>query len=110
MEKPLIALTMGDPCGVGPEIIVAALADPSLGQLCRPLVLGDRGALERAVAVTGLPVTIETVQDTGPLKTQPGVIYLRLTSVPPDAKPVLAHARGEDESAKPVHMDPVIGA
>jgi 4-phospho-D-threonate 3-dehydrogenase / 4-phospho-D-erythronate 3-dehydrogenase len=77
VEKPLIALTMGDPCGVGPEIIVAALADPSLGQLCRPLVLGDRGALERAVAVTGLPVSIETVQDTGPLKTQPGVIYLR---------------------------------
>ena len=68
---------MGDPSGIGPEIIVAALADPALGALCRPLVLGDRGALERAVAVTGLPLRIETVQDTGPLKTEPGVLYLR---------------------------------
>jgi 4-phospho-D-threonate 3-dehydrogenase / 4-phospho-D-erythronate 3-dehydrogenase len=68
---------MGDPSGIGPEIIAAALADPALTPLCRPLILGDRGALERALQVTGLPLTIETVQDTGPLKTQPGVLYLR---------------------------------
>lgn len=68
---------MGDPSGIGPEIIAATLADPSLGQLCRPVVLGDRGALERAVAVTGLPLLIETVLDTGPIRTRPGVIYLR---------------------------------
>ena len=68
---------MGDPSGVGPEIIAAALADPAITSLCRPLVLGDRGALERAVAVTGLALQIQTVHETGPLKTQPGVLYLR---------------------------------
>jgi len=68
---------MGDPSGIGPEIIAAALADPALGALCRPLVLGDRGALERAVALTGLPLAIQSVQDTGPLKREDGVIYLR---------------------------------
>jgi len=36
---------MGDPAGVGPEIIVKALSDPAVYQICRPLVLGDRGAL-----------------------------------------------------------------
>ena len=77
MERPVIAVTMGDPSGIGPEIIAAALADPSVTRLCRPLVLGDRGALERGVAVTGLPLSVETVLDTGPLKTQPGVLYLR---------------------------------
>ena len=36
---------MGDPAGVGPEIIVKALSDPALWGICRPVVLGDRGAL-----------------------------------------------------------------
>ncbi|MBU4447078.1 MAG: hypothetical protein KKD99_00735, partial [Proteobacteria bacterium] len=46
--KPILALTMGDPVGVGPEIIVKALVDARIYQVCRPLVLGDLGALERA--------------------------------------------------------------
>ena len=46
--KPILALTMGDPVGVGPEIIVKALADARTYQVCRPLVLGDLPALERA--------------------------------------------------------------
>jgi 4-hydroxythreonine-4-phosphate dehydrogenase len=36
---------MGDPAGVGPEIIVKALCDPIIFEVCRPVVLGDRGAL-----------------------------------------------------------------
>jgi 4-hydroxythreonine-4-phosphate dehydrogenase len=47
-ERPILALTMGDPVGVGPEIIVKALADAQIYQICRPLVLGDYPALERA--------------------------------------------------------------
>jgi 4-hydroxythreonine-4-phosphate dehydrogenase len=46
--RPLLALTMGDPVGVGPEIIVRALADAQIYKVCRPLVLGDLTALERA--------------------------------------------------------------
>jgi 4-hydroxythreonine-4-phosphate dehydrogenase len=46
--KPILALTMGDPVGVGPEIIIKALVDARIYQVCRPLVLGDLGALERA--------------------------------------------------------------
>ena len=42
---PIIGITMGDPAGVGPEIIVKALSDPAVRQICRPVVLGDRGAL-----------------------------------------------------------------
>jgi 4-hydroxythreonine-4-phosphate dehydrogenase len=36
---------MGDPAGIGPEIIVKALSDPKIYDLCRPVVFGDRGAL-----------------------------------------------------------------
>ncbi len=46
--RPILALTMGDPVGIGPEIIVKALADSQIYQVCRPLVLGDFPALERA--------------------------------------------------------------
>lgn len=60
MDKPLIAITMGDPAGVGPEIIVRALSAPDISNICRPLVLGDRGAMERAIAVTGVPLRLKT--------------------------------------------------
>ena len=46
--RPILALTMGDPVGVGPEIIVKALVDAGIYQVCRPLVIGDLRALERA--------------------------------------------------------------
>ena len=46
--RPILALTMGDPVGVGPEIIVKALVDARIYQACRPLVIGDLSALERA--------------------------------------------------------------
>ena len=46
---PLIAITMGDPAGVGPEIIATALSDSSLYQCCRPVVLGDPGILSSII-------------------------------------------------------------
>lgn len=45
-ERPVIGITMGDPAGIGPEIIIKALGDKYLFDLCRPLVLGDAGVLE----------------------------------------------------------------
>lgn len=44
---PAIAVTMGDAAGVGPEIIIRALAQPELYALCRPVVIGDAGHLRR---------------------------------------------------------------
>jgi 4-hydroxythreonine-4-phosphate dehydrogenase len=48
MTKPIIAVTMGDPAGIGPEVILKALADPVIKKLSRPLILGDWGVLQRA--------------------------------------------------------------
>ncbi len=45
---PLVAVPMGDPAGIGPEVVVKALAHPDLYHLCRPVVIGDARALERA--------------------------------------------------------------
>ena len=43
-DLPVIAVTMGDPSGIGPEVIVKALSDPAVYELCRPMVLGVPGA------------------------------------------------------------------
>jgi len=50
---PRIAVTMGDPAGIGPEIVVKALSRPEILSRCRPVVYGDEGLLRRAAAVVG---------------------------------------------------------
>lgn len=48
-DIPFIGITMGDPAGIGPEIIVKALADNSIYGLCKPVVLGDPEILSSAI-------------------------------------------------------------
>ena len=62
-DKPAIAITMGDPCGIGPEVVVKALADPRVYASCRPLVIGNTFAMRQAVQVTGLPLGIHETDD-----------------------------------------------
>jgi 4-phospho-D-threonate 3-dehydrogenase / 4-phospho-D-erythronate 3-dehydrogenase len=80
MTKPVIAITMGDPSGVGPEIIAMALAMPEIQGICRPLVLGDQAAMERALAVTGVPLRLELLPEGLPPKDSGGALYLRSLS------------------------------
>jgi 4-hydroxythreonine-4-phosphate dehydrogenase len=53
MKLPVIGITMGDPAGVGPEVVVKALAHGEVYDFCRPLVIGDRKRLDKAIAITG---------------------------------------------------------
>jgi 4-hydroxythreonine-4-phosphate dehydrogenase len=62
-ELPLLAITMGDPAGIGPEVVVKALASGELYTLCRPLVIGDAGILREAAAVSGLTTPIRSVDE-----------------------------------------------
>jgi 4-hydroxythreonine-4-phosphate dehydrogenase len=47
-NRPILAITMGDITGIGPEIIIKALSEPGLYDLCRPLIIGDLPALAAA--------------------------------------------------------------
>lgn len=47
-RKPIVGITMGDPAGTGPELTVKALADASIYNLCRPIVVGDCKVMEQA--------------------------------------------------------------
>jgi len=61
MPSPLIAITMGDPAGIGPEIIVKAMGVRTVFAQCRPLVLGDEGILSSTVRWSKTPVTIKRI-------------------------------------------------
>ena len=56
MDKPVIGITMGDPAGIGAEIIVKALSEKEFYRICLPLVIGEAGSLKRAA---------DLVKDTG---------------------------------------------
>ena len=52
-DLPLVAITLGDPAGIGPEVVLKALQHADVYARCRPLVLGDRRILERAAPWVG---------------------------------------------------------
>lgn len=53
-KKPLIAVTMGDPAGIGPEISVKALSDPSVAERTDSFIIGDSRALAEAARLAGM--------------------------------------------------------
>jgi len=73
-SRPIIAITMGDAAGVGPEIVVKALALEELYALCRPLVVGDAGVLTRARQMLGLRVDLHPIADVKAARFEPGSI------------------------------------
>jgi len=63
MKKPLIAVTLGDPAGIGPEIVVKTVADKDLFEEANCIVIGDAGVVEQAIGVTGVDLKVNCVED-----------------------------------------------
>lgn len=59
---PCVALAIGDPAGIGPEIVLKALMRPELRRLCRPMVVGDGDVLRLHAAAAGLALDINDDQ------------------------------------------------
>lgn len=51
-DAPIVAVTMGDPAGIGAEIAVKALTRPDIHRVCRPIIVGDAGVVADAVRFT----------------------------------------------------------
>ncbi len=93
--RPLLAITMGDPSGIGPEIVLKALAHAAVFARCRPLVIGDRRILERAAGWVGQSPAFDVVLEPAQGAYQPGrVTLLDLENAPPERIPV-----GEESGA-----------
>ena len=58
----MIGITMGDPTGIGPEIIVKALSEEDLFQSCRPIVFGDGNVISNTIGMLGLPAAVEVIE------------------------------------------------
>jgi 4-hydroxythreonine-4-phosphate dehydrogenase len=63
MARPVVAISLGDPAGIGPEIAVKVLSDPALYEVCRPLVVGYVDVLASAVAALGSSFAVRAIAD-----------------------------------------------
>jgi 4-hydroxythreonine-4-phosphate dehydrogenase len=85
MSKPVIAITMGDAAGVGPEVVVKALAGAAASLPFLPLVVGDAARLRRAADITGVQLRVNTVTSPEEAAYQPGTVdCLDLANIPED--------------------------
>lgn len=84
MERKRIAITMGDPAGIGSEIVVKALNEKSVYEKCIPVVVGDYEALKDAVRFSGINLRLKKVQAMGEAVGEFGAIeYINLNYLKP---------------------------
>ncbi len=84
-DAPPIAVTMGDPAGIGPEIISKTFAAAGFPSEGRALVVGDPSILERAAKLLGLALRVNAVSDPEEAAFEPGVVdVLAVGEVPED--------------------------
>jgi 4-hydroxythreonine-4-phosphate dehydrogenase len=70
----MIAITMGDPTGIGPEIAVKTLARAAGRALCRPLLVGDPRVFVRAARTAGVELPMREVDDVARARFSPEVV------------------------------------
>lgn len=63
MERCVVAIPIGDAAGIGPEIVVKALRNKELYNLCKPLVVGDKKIIKEALKISGLDFSINVIDD-----------------------------------------------
>jgi 4-hydroxythreonine-4-phosphate dehydrogenase len=73
-HRPILAVTAGDPAGVGPEITARALAERDVRDCLRPLVVGELAVLEAALAACGLPLVARPSEGPDDLADDPGTL------------------------------------
>jgi 4-hydroxythreonine-4-phosphate dehydrogenase len=73
---PTLSLTLGDPAGIGPEIVVKALADPSWHGVLQPVVVGDIDVIHQAAAGCGLDLPLHAVGGPHDIAGDPGIVYV----------------------------------
>ena len=76
MSKPLIAVTMGDPAGVGPEIVAKSLASEEVTDVADCVIVGDRKCMENAIRIVGADLKINVIQKPAEGQYEKGILNL----------------------------------
>lgn len=63
MKKPYIGVPLGDPAGIGPEIVVKSIAKEATNEYCNVVVFGDKAVVEAAIKVCSEDMTVNVIQD-----------------------------------------------
>ncbi len=72
--RPITAITMGDPAGIGPEIVVGTMLDEGIHQVCRPFVIGSVAIMDRAAKVLGKELKYNKISDPAQAKYEMGTV------------------------------------
>ena len=70
MKKPVIAITMGDPAGIGPEVVLKALTEKQIYKISSPIVIGDVSVLEKAKKLVKSKLNLNAVEDASKSKSR----------------------------------------
>ena len=73
-EKPFVAITMGDPAGIGPEVTAKALMDQRVYDKCRPVVIGDQAAMDEAHRLIGATASTHLAHSLEEVWGRPGTV------------------------------------
>lgn len=72
--RPITAITMGDPSGIGPEICVGTVSDPEIHQVCRPFIIGSVAILKKAAAILKKELKYHKITDPSEAKFEFGIV------------------------------------
>jgi 4-hydroxythreonine-4-phosphate dehydrogenase len=84
-RKPVLALVIGDPAGIGPELAAKVLADPEVRAAADFIVVGDRRVLARGAEAAGVELDIPSCRSVEELPARPGTVLLDLGHLDPDS-------------------------
>lgn len=72
--KPVVGITPGDPGGIGAEVVAKALATNQPAEVCRPVVIGSRAALEQGVETAGVKLQLRDIDSVENARSEPGMV------------------------------------
>lgn len=74
--RPKLAITMGDPAGIGPEIAAKVFANKAIYQVCKPLLVGHALTMEKAIQNLALDIALHQISKVSEARFMPGIIDL----------------------------------
>lgn len=73
-HMPLLAITMGDPAGIGPEIAAKVFANKTLYHQCNPVLVGHPAIMEKALRIANVNLDIHTIAEISQARFEPGIM------------------------------------
>lgn len=62
MSKPIIGIPLGDPAGIGPEIVVKALDCEDVYKVCKPVIIGEKNTIKQAMEICEIDLEINQIE------------------------------------------------